>query len=613
MAADARAFPGAGSEGLTAFFYARFTAALAKLAAFWGALHMRLIVSATLLACLSLAGGQMARATSEPEANDVPATASLVIPPATVTLNSCPSSMVTGLVGDYPGGAAGTMRQFLGIPYAAPPTGANRWQAPKPVTCWSGNRNAKQFGKVCPQSGSPSEGEDCLFLNVFTQSTGAVNGQPVMVFIHGGGFTSGSSSYQLNPANLVAQGVVVVTINYRLGALGFLAHSAIDKVATKNTGNYGILDQQTALQWVKTNIAKFGGNPANVTIFGQSAGGLSVVVHLVSPLSSALFQRAIIESGASYVGTRTVADAEMQGSSFGTAIGCPGSGAATATCLRSKPVATILAKQNLVGQSVRLLRQDGVVIPGPIETLLVQGKFKKAPVIIGSAHDEMRFHIPTNPTLGVGAPCSFVSNLVPDSKVNFAGAVGYSNALANNNTPLSGTVAGSYPAGATGTSANIAFARQGTDANFACRAFRAGKWMTQKAAVVFAYEFNDPAAPPTLFSPFKLHDGTTFAYGAYHGGDLPYLFRMSSMNACGKPIPALTATQKLLSAAMVTYWTSFAKTGNPNPAGSALPKWPQLTANGNMISLHGASGTIIKASAFDADHKCSSFWDGIGQ
>src|SRR5579884_1171937 len=190
------------------------------------------------------------------------------------------------------------MHEWLGIPYAAPPVGALRWQPPQLHARWTAVRPATSFGAICPQPAGPfgdaSTNESCLYLNVFAPAHATAGSRlPVMFWIHGGAFISGESNDYI-PTALVSHGVVVVTINYRLGLLGFLAHPALGS----DSGDYGLMDQQFALQWVQRNIAHFGGNPANVTIFGQSAGGLSVMNLLASPTAAALFRGAIIESGA---------------------------------------------------------------------------------------------------------------------------------------------------------------------------------------------------------------------------------------------------------------------------------------------------------------------------
>src|SRR5271169_5160662 len=243
--------------------------------------------------------------------------------------------------------ANGAVDEFLGIPYAAPPVGALRWQPPQPAASWSGVRDATQFGPHCPQVAGPfgqgSTSENCLFLNVFTPSGGGDH--PVMVWIHGGALVSGESN-DYDPTQLVADGVTVVTLNYRLGALGFLAHPALAD-ANGQSGDYGLMDQQAALRWVQRNIAGFGGNPHNVTIFGESAGGLSTLSQVASPQARGLFERAIVESGSYNLTQASLASAESAGEAFATNAGCASQTASqTAACLRSLPVSAILADQD---------------------------------------------------------------------------------------------------------------------------------------------------------------------------------------------------------------------------------------------------------------------------
>src|SRR5271169_5398989 len=227
--------------------------------------------------------------------------------------------------GPVRGLANGAVDEFLGIPYAAPPVGALRWQPPQPAASWSGVRDATQFAPHCPQSASPfgqaSTSEDCLFLNVFTPSRQQHgSGHPVMVWIHGGALVTGESN-DYDPAGLVADGVTVVTINYRIGALGFLAHPALAD-AKGQSGDYGLMDQQAALRWVQRNIASFGGNPHHVTIFGESAGGLSTLSQVASPQAKGLFEKAIVESGSYNLTQASLASAESAGETFATNAGC---------------------------------------------------------------------------------------------------------------------------------------------------------------------------------------------------------------------------------------------------------------------------------------------------
>jgi para-nitrobenzyl esterase len=541
-------------------------------------------------------------------------------PALIVNLKSCPSASIVGGMGPYPNGVGGDMRAFYGVPFAAPPTGANRWLPPKKF-CWSGTRDAGQ-GAIkpgCPTSfgGNVGGNEDCLYLNIFTPWKDGLTNLPVMVFIHGGGLTSGSAFFfGQNPYNLVAKNVIVVSIDYRLGALGFLAHPALDNVASKRTGNYGILDQQAALQWIKANIAAFDGNPNNITIFGQSAGGLSVLTHLVSPLSKGLFHKAIIESGGFYRAAAPLAGAEAEGKTFAANAGCgSGSNAAVASCLRKLPVAIVVAKQGVLGQSTHLIKQDGVVLTDTIKNLLVSGKFQKVPIINGSNHDETRFHLALNAfNIGTGDMCHFTSNLVPDAKANFSGAVKYSSVvkqlLAGSPSLISNALK-KYPAGSTPLSANLAFAAMWTDVAYACRPFRASQFIASNGGTIWTYELNDPNSPVWGEGPMTVHGGAKLPYGDYHGAELQYIFPMPKTVACGRPYSSLSTTQKKLAGDMVIYWTNFAKAGDPNPtAGVKPPLWPKFTGlSGKILSLVAGAPASIPAKSFDKDHKCSTFWD----
>src|SRR5215469_3747471 len=313
------------------------------------------------------------------------------------SLGSAPAarSRPVGLVvsiadGQLRGKQVGSTYTYLGIPYAAAPVGPLRWQPPQPPQRWRGTRAATHFAPHCPQPagvfGHPSTSEDCLYLNVFRPAKQVSSKLPVMVWIHGGGFVGGESD-DYNPTALVADDVIVVTINYRLGALGFLAHPALASHPGGPAGDYGLMDQQAALRWVKENIRAFGGNPANVTIFGESAGGQSVLLQLISPTARGLFAKAIAESGGYAQYPVTLASAEAQGQAFATKAGCADQ---TAKCLRSLPVATILADQNQSGASADI---DGLVLTEPLKQALASGNFSHVPVIDGSNHDEWRLFV----------------------------------------------------------------------------------------------------------------------------------------------------------------------------------------------------------------------------
>jgi para-nitrobenzyl esterase len=240
--------------------------------------------------------------------------------------NQEPGLVVATAGGAVRGRAAAAGEEFLGIPYAAPPVGALRWQPPRPAAPWHGTHEATSYAPHCPQPpgsfGRASTSEDCLYLNVFTPAGSRGRNLPVMVWVHGGSLRTGESD-DYNPAGLVREGVVVVTINYRLGALGFLADSALASHPGGPSGNYGLMDQQAALRWVQRNIRGFGGDPGNVTLFGESAGGLSTLAQLVSPGARGLFQRAIVESGTYQLTQQSLATAEAAGKTFAAKAGAP--------------------------------------------------------------------------------------------------------------------------------------------------------------------------------------------------------------------------------------------------------------------------------------------------
>jgi para-nitrobenzyl esterase len=292
---------------------------------------------------------------------------------------------------------------FKGIPYAAPPVGALRWRPPQPPAHWSGTRAAQQLGHNCMQGQPYSDidpyaagvSEDCLYLNVWTSSLGSgAPARPVMVWIHGGGFFAGFGGEERhNGARLTQKGAVVVTLNYRLGPFGFFAHPALAAESPRHvSGNYGLLDQIAALQWVRRNIARFGGDPSRVTIFGESAGGMSVGSLIASPLAKGLFQRAILESGTGVgVGIAQRDSAQKVGVQFAESLGVHGTGADVAKRLRAVSADTVLAATARLGQpgAPRFWPVvDGWVLPLPVDSALLRGSANLVPVIVGSNRDE---------------------------------------------------------------------------------------------------------------------------------------------------------------------------------------------------------------------------------
>ena len=472
------------------------------------------------------------------------------------------------------GQAAGTIDEFLGIPYAAPPVGPLRWRPPQPAAHWTGVRPATRFGPHCPQTGSPfglaSMSENCLFLNVYAPAGSLRGGSlPVMVWIHGGDLTAGESN-DYNPAGLVRDGTVVVTINYRLGALGFLADPAL-KSPNGSSGDYGLMDQQAALRWVQQNIRQFGGNPRNVTIFGESAGGLSVLSQLVSPAARGLFAKAIIESGSYSLLQPSLATAEASGEAFAAKAGCASQ---TAACLRRLPVQTILDDQGAVGPDI-----DGTVLTQSIGTALASGDFSHVPVIDGTNHDEWRLFIAIfQPLTGTVTAANYQNMIASTASVSAAEAA---------------VVAAHYPLRRFASPAE-ALGAVGTDAIFACPALTMDRDLS-RFTPTFAYEFNDEHAPERFLPPVS-----GFSYGAAHASELQYLFHLNESEFPG----TLTPQQQRLSAAMQRYWTNFARSGSPSAPGA--PPWAQFSSGGQrMISLVPPAPQV--ETDFAAEHQCA-FW-----
>jgi para-nitrobenzyl esterase len=491
-------------------------------------------------------------------------------------------------VGPVTGVVTPAMLEFLGIPYAEPPVGDLRWAPPEPHAPWTTPLDASAFGSRCPQPpspfGQPSTGEDCLFLNVYVPHRKSVperdlkRKRPVMVWIHGGAFQFGSAD-NYDPTKLVTAGdVIVVTINYRVGALGFLAHPALSAESPAGiSGNYGILDQQLALQWVQDNIAGFGGDPKRVTIFGESAGGISVHAQLASPLATGLFRRAIVQSGAVFQ-QPTLAEAEALGSDSADAFGCPDQ---TAACLRALSVDAVLASQPSGLQSTSPVI-DGVVLPLPLRDAFRSGAFNRVPVMEGSNHDEMRLFVAIGFDLA-GGPVTEAT--YQDSIAGLLGIPPSVAALLVPQYPLD-----RYP------SPDLALSALGTDAAFACNAAAADGWLSDWVPT-YAYEFNDQTAPQLYLPP------VSFPYGAAHASEIQYLFDTPAAFP-----QALNADQQRLSDAMVGYWTRFARTGKPSAR--RAPRWRRFDVDSEMMSLVAPSPALTTVNGFRGGHKCV-FWDSV--
>jgi para-nitrobenzyl esterase len=480
-----------------------------------------------------------------------------------------------------------TMNKFLGIPYAAPPVGDLRWWPPQPPARWHGLRDATQFADHCPQSASPfgvaSMTEDCLYLNVYTpadQGWHKGHGHPVMVWLHGGALVVGESD-DYDPTKLVEnEDVVVVTINYRLGFLGFLAHPALSAETNyQGSGDYGWMDQQAALEWVQRNIKNFGGDPDNVTIFGESAGGLSVHAQLASPEAAGLFHRAIVQSGAYLLNTPSLTGAQAAGIAAAIAVGCPDQ---TASCLRSKTVAELLAKQASFSFYGNV---DGKVLTQTIGAALQSGQFNQVPVMEGSNHDEWRLFVALNFELPPPQIATDTTNYSARINASFGGL---------NLAPYIIPFYPPSPPAPPGPS--IALGAVGTDGLFACNSRTSIRRIAAQSVPVFAYEFNDQNAPQ-LFLPPDTVSG--MAYGAYHASEVQYIFNLPQ-----SALKPLNPDQEQLSLDMVSYWGHFARFGDPNS--DLTPFWPQYDRTADLFQSLIPPIPEIEGT-FATDHKCA-FW-----
>ncbi len=486
------------------------------------------------------------------------------------------------------------VRVWQGVPYAAPPTGERRWQPPQPPAPWTGLRAATAPGDVCPQpmSQMPGDGrsglrgaEDCLFLNVYAPplpNTGRAPRTPVMVWLHGGSFRSGAGSDYAAEVLAREQGVTVVTLNYRLGALGFLAAPALTD-ATGSSGNYGLMDQQEALRWVRRNVAAFGGDPRNVTVFGESAVAMSLCAQLASPLSRGLFARAILQSGPCTPQgiTTPLSEALSTGSAYARALGCAPQDAA---CLRAVPAGRLLdvpVPGRRVPGAVDLPMVSGDrVLPRAPADVFAAGEGLRVPVLLGTNRDEGTLFV---------APVAEAGQDLP--LWQFWGVVAL---LERWDAPRA---LASYPAGG-GTVGDTAAALV-TDSLFACPASDLAADLA-RTAPVYTYEFRDPA-PPLDLAP----TASVPRYGASHASELVSVF---GTRLAGLADPArFTAPQADLARSIRTYWANFARRGDPN--GPGLAPWsPYDPENGRVMGL--APQATGEFAGFRQAHRCG-LWDRL--
>jgi para-nitrobenzyl esterase len=487
--------------------------------------------------------------------------------------DSAPTVAVTG--GQIRGSllAPIDVAMFKGIPYAQPPVGDLRWRPPLAVKPWLGVRDANAFGSPCAQNANgrmlENSQEDCLFLNVWTPEWPAKSRLPVMVWIHGGGNYGGTaSSANFDGQSLARHGVVLVTVNYRLTIFGFLAHPELTRESPHHaSGNYGLLDQIAALQWVHDNIGKFGGDPANVTIFGQSAGAVDVNVLTTSPLAKGLFQRVIAESGTvtrnpdavsmsmtargalmpvksgpvTYSDAATLAEAEQAGAKFGASL----------KDLRALPAAELLKATTAPRMSIGPANGvvvDGWVFPKPPAEIFVKGEEARVPLLIGN---NARERTPPGVT-------------TDDLKKAMDAMYG---PLAASAVSLYGLDAAAPADALYGGPA----AQWVVDSLYRCPVVAQLAWHSSAGNPSYEYQY-DHAAPGRE------------AGGAVHGAEVAYVFGALGANT--------GAVDRDISAALETYWTNFAKTGNPNGAG--LPQWPAFEAAARGYLEFTDSGPVAR-------------------
>lgn len=508
------------------------------------------------------------------------AVTTLTVLPASASASTPAASRDPGLVrtdsGWLRGNVAADHTSYSNIPYAAPPVGERRWRPPARPRSWSGVRDATTPSPFCPQYASP-ETEDCLYLDVAVpRSARSGKRLPVVVWLYGGSFNTGGSR-EYDGTRLATSGeVIVVTPNYRLGALGFLSSPDVDR----SGGNYGLMDQAAVLRWVSRNAASFGGDPRNVTLAGESAGARAVCAQLASPLSRGLFHRAIIQSGACDNDVLTLAEARSFGARATEQLGCA-TADDVAACMRAVPPRRLVGALGGVGFKVNGRVKDRPwnpvagtsVLPQQPAKALRNGTAARVPLLIGSTRDEMRGFVSGEDPLPTAEK---YAEIVRETFGADADAVMAAYPVADYDGPALALDAvlsdwgGSIGACPTLRTAQAAAARR----------------------PVYAYEFAEDSG----------QDYNGVPLGAYHGLELPFLFDLDML---WDTYPELTEEQWQLSATMIDYWSAFARTGNPN--GDGRPRWSEYGASGKVLGLSTAG---IAPTPYAVEHKCD-LWAGI--
>jgi len=436
-----------------------------------------------------------------------------------------------------PGGAV-----FKGIPYAAAPVGDLRWREPATVAPWNGVRDAGAYGPSCVQriSGwntqeASGNQEDCLYLNVWTAEWPSATEKPVMLWIHGGGNTGGGAAVDyFDGASLSRMGVVVVTINYRLGMFGFFAHPELTAESMHHSsGNYGMLDQLAALRWVRDNIAQFGGDPNNVTIFGQSAGGRDSGFMLATPLSKGLIHRVIQQSGSPTQRSRTLRDAEREGEDFAASLRAP-AGAAGVRFLRNQPAQELLQAAADADLDLGMPPTDGWFMPDDSASMFASATQNALPLLIGNNAQEQG--ATQLPELRTAVTDAFGINA--DKALAF---FGLTSSEEGNSDPLYGTASRQYRA----------------DTGQRCNSLQQAMWHSNAGSAVYYYQFNRPIPGQTA---------------TRHSAEVPFVF--GNLLPYGFLSGPATDADRAASKQLQTYWTNIARTGAPNSAG--LTAWPRF-------------------------------------
>jgi len=444
------------------------------------------------------------------------------------------------------------VRLFRGIPYAAPPVGNLRWRAPQPVVPWHGVKRAEDFSAACVQQPTNTDGnawreghvpvsEDCLYLNVWTPARSAGDRLPVMVFIHGGGNTRGAASEnQYDGAYLAKKGVVFVSFNYRMNVFGFMAHPELTRESEhRSSGNYALLDQIAALRWVQKNIGAFGGDPANVMIFGHSAGGANVVSLIASPLGKGLFHRASVLSGAG-LGTRTpLAEAERAGVKFGETLGAP-----SLAALRQQSAEELLkAPRPQMGANV-----DGWVLPQDTYSIFAAGQQNQVPLIVGTVADD--------------APGAGTTTTAAEAQKAAQATYG----------ELAGKFLALFPANTDAEAAKSAHAFRTHTALANARTLARLHARTAQVPVFWYYFIHISPIPEG-----QVWGGRPApSWGAYHGSEIVYVF-----NAFPFQDWAWRPVDLKLGDMVSSMWVNFARSGSPSGAG--LPRWPAFDEKSERV------------------------------